>query len=219
RDTFEIASYRTFLIENKTETSSYRALFEFSFSGAAHGLIGILFSILVHPSFLDICPVAEKIIDHTLRMLASDAITPSDSGNLPESMDELPPAKHRDMEKKCATAVVSRSCCIKIPSSAFYYHIVSAGICHGVAGNGYVFLLLHRLTNGTEPIWLYRAACFADFLTQPVFLNSVLYYHQNGISLFEGLSGTACFLSDLANPDKAAFPLMDPFWAVEPWEK
>jgi membrane transport protein XK len=36
------------------------------------------------------------------------------------------------------------------------------GICHGVAGSGFVFLLLHRLT--ADPKHLYRAVKFAEFL-------------------------------------------------------
>ena len=36
------------------------------------------------------------------------------------------------------------------------------GICHGVAGSGYVFLLLHGLTRDRK--YLYRAQKFADFI-------------------------------------------------------
>ena len=36
------------------------------------------------------------------------------------------------------------------------------GICHGVAGSGFVFLLLHRLT--ADPKHLHRAVKFAEFL-------------------------------------------------------
>ena len=36
------------------------------------------------------------------------------------------------------------------------------GICHGVAGSGYVFLLLHRLTS--DPRHVYRATKVAEFL-------------------------------------------------------
>jgi hypothetical protein len=34
-------------------------------------------------------------------------------------------------------------------------------LCHGVAGNGYTFLQLFRLTQ--EPVHLYRAAVFAEW--------------------------------------------------------
>uniref|UniRef100_T1GVZ8 Uncharacterized protein n=1 Tax=Megaselia scalaris TaxID=36166 RepID=T1GVZ8_MEGSC len=41
------------------------------------------------------------------------------------------------------------------------------GICHGVAGNGYAFLILYRLTN--NPKYFYRASKFMEFLTHPEF--------------------------------------------------
>ena len=36
------------------------------------------------------------------------------------------------------------------------------GLCHGVAGSGYVFLLMHRLTGDVS--YLHRAIKFAEFL-------------------------------------------------------
>ena len=42
------------------------------------------------------------------------------------------------------------------------------GICHGVAGSGYVFLLLYRLTGDRQQ--LARAHCFAHFLFTEVSL-------------------------------------------------
>ncbi|XP_054643141.1 lanC-like protein 3 [Dunckerocampus dactyliophorus] len=82
------------------------------------------------------------------------------------------------------------------------------GICHGVAGSAYVFLLLYRLTGNSK--YIYRAQRFAEFLFTEEFksgsrsLTSVY-------SLFEGLSGTVCFLVDLLQPDQAEFPLFTVF--------
>ncbi|KAJ8350433.1 hypothetical protein SKAU_G00255630 [Synaphobranchus kaupii] len=82
------------------------------------------------------------------------------------------------------------------------------GICHGVAGSAYVFLLLYRLTGNSK--YIYRAQRFAEFLFTDEFkagsssVNSVY-------SLFEGLSGTVCFLVDLLQPDKSEFPLFTVF--------
>lgn len=42
------------------------------------------------------------------------------------------------------------------------------GICHGVAGSGFVFLVLFRLTNDQK--YLYRATKFAEFLNTREFL-------------------------------------------------
>uniref|UniRef100_A0A6B2EBH6 LanC-like protein 3 homolog n=1 Tax=Phlebotomus kandelakii TaxID=1109342 RepID=A0A6B2EBH6_9DIPT len=80
------------------------------------------------------------------------------------------------------------------------------GICHGVAGNGYVFLLLHQLTK--NPLYLYRAAKFMEFLTDPEFKANAR-TPDRPFSLYEGVAGTVCFLADLMEPEKAAFPFME----------
>jgi lantibiotic modifying enzyme len=82
------------------------------------------------------------------------------------------------------------------------------GICHGIAGNGYVFLLLYRLTN--ELKHLYRASCFANFLTNDNFLREAR-APDSPMSLYEGIAGTVCFLIDLLQPENATFPFMDVF--------
>ena len=83
------------------------------------------------------------------------------------------------------------------------------GICHGVAGSGYVFLLLHRLTK--DPKYLHRALQFAEFMESDEFKQGAR-TPDCPYSLFEGLAGTMCFLVDLLQADKAAFPLFDVFW-------
>ena len=82
------------------------------------------------------------------------------------------------------------------------------GICHGIAGNGYVFLMLYRLTK--DPRQLKRAAKFASFLNTETF-KSKARIPDSPCSLYEGIAGTACFLADLIQPDKAAFPFQDVF--------
>ncbi|XP_066448685.1 lanC-like protein 3 [Eleutherodactylus coqui] len=82
------------------------------------------------------------------------------------------------------------------------------GICHGVAGSAYVFLLLYRLTGNSK--YMYRAQRFAEFLSSEEFrvgsrtLESIY-------SLYEGFSGTICFLVDLLQPNQAEFPLFSIF--------
>ncbi|KAJ6667629.1 hypothetical protein lerEdw1_016750 [Lerista edwardsae] len=82
------------------------------------------------------------------------------------------------------------------------------GICHGVAGSAYVFLLLYRLTGNSK--YIYRAQRFAEFLFTEEFKagSRVL---ENVYSLFEGFSGTVCFLVDLLQPNQAEFPLFSVF--------
>lgn len=82
------------------------------------------------------------------------------------------------------------------------------GICHGIAGNAYVFLILYRMTNDQKH--LYRASCFADFLTNQNFSHQAR-TPDRPLSLYEGIAGTVCFLIDLLNPATAQFPFMDVF--------
>lgn len=82
------------------------------------------------------------------------------------------------------------------------------GICHGIAGNGYVFLLLYRLTN--NQLYLRRALKFARFLTSMEFKREAN-TPDSPYSLYEGWAGTLCFLADLGKPESAAFPFQDPF--------
>ena len=82
------------------------------------------------------------------------------------------------------------------------------GICHGVAGNGYVHLLLYRLTK--DPKHLHRAKKFCKFLENEKFVE------ESGtpdrpFSLYEGVAGTVCFLIDILAPEKAEFPFLNVF--------
>lgn len=80
------------------------------------------------------------------------------------------------------------------------------GLCHGVAGNGYVSLMLYRLTK--RPKYLHRAIKFAEFLQSTDFRENSR-TPDRPFSLYEGIAGTVCFLIDLLNPDFAQFPFMD----------
>lgn len=79
------------------------------------------------------------------------------------------------------------------------------GICHGVSGNGYAFLMLYKITQ--EPLYLYRAIRFAEFLTKSQFINEAN-EPDRPFSLYEGLAGTVCFLIDLIHIIHADFPFL-----------
>lgn len=83
------------------------------------------------------------------------------------------------------------------------------GICHGIAGNAYVFLLMYRLTGGS-PKYLYRAECFRRFLESEQFVREAR-QPDRPFSLYEGLAGTVCFLVDMLDVNRASFPFMDVF--------
>lgn len=80
------------------------------------------------------------------------------------------------------------------------------GICHGIAGNGYAFLVLYRLTNDEK--YLYRATKFVEFLTRREFLENARTPDRE-YSLYEGLAGTVCFLLDVLHTKNASFPFMN----------
>ncbi|KAJ8951528.1 hypothetical protein NQ314_007666 [Rhamnusium bicolor] len=82
------------------------------------------------------------------------------------------------------------------------------GLCHGVAGNGYVFLVLYRLTR--QPKYLYRAIRFYQFMDTNDFKSGTR-IPDNPYSLYEGLAGTACYLADILCPLEATFPFSDVF--------
>lgn len=79
------------------------------------------------------------------------------------------------------------------------------GICHGVAGSGYVFLILYQITKDLRH--LRRAHQFMNFMYSQEFARAR--QPDCPFSLFEGLAGTACFAADLLNPDRAVFPFFE----------
>ena len=71
------------------------------------------------------------------------------------------------------------------------------GLCHGIAGNGYLFLHLYQATNDGK--YLNRAAEFEQVgkkWEQLVRLKEMR-LADHPFSLFEGLSGFVCFQHDL----------------------
>jgi membrane transport protein XK len=81
------------------------------------------------------------------------------------------------------------------------------GICHGIAGSGYVFLLLYRLT-GNEQHY-HRALHFAGFMQTTEFQQART--PDTPYSLYEGIAGTICFLTDVMQPHRAHFPFFNVF--------
>lgn len=82
------------------------------------------------------------------------------------------------------------------------------GICHGVAGSGYVFLLLYRLTGDQKH--LHRANKMAEFMRSEHF-RAKARTPDSPYSLYEGTAGTVCFLIDLIKKENASFPFLDVF--------
>jgi len=78
------------------------------------------------------------------------------------------------------------------------------GLSHGIAGNGYTFLLLFRLTSDKK--YIHRAKQFANFIFSDQFLQECK-TPDNPYSLFDGWAGTVCYFVDLLKPEEASFPL------------
>lgn len=197
--------------------------------GAAHGLCAILQVLIQVPSFLD----NNADIDSTTRTCVDYFLSlQTPTGNFPCAMDEIDRSgrSRRNSDDELvhwchgAPGVIymMAAAYLRWKDQRYLNSCVLAGdlvwrkgllrkgpgICHGVAGNGYVFLLLYRLT-GNE-IYLYRAAKFADFMNSSQFQSDAR-VPDSPYSLYEGIAGTACFLADLIEPDKAHFPFQDVF--------
>lgn len=181
------------------------------YMGAAHGLAGILSMLLEAREYLDESNIAK--VKGAIDFCVSQKYP---SGNYPSSLESTSDrlvhwchgapgflflfAKAYEIfgddlylreARQCADVIWERGLLKK-----------GYGICHGVAGNGYCFLRLFKLTQ--ENRYLYRAWRFAEFCCA---------YGKHGCriadrpySLFEGMAGTIYFLIDMLNPLGSKFP-------------
>uniref|UniRef100_A0A1I8JUV1 LanC-like protein 3 homolog n=1 Tax=Anopheles funestus TaxID=62324 RepID=A0A1I8JUV1_ANOFN len=196
-----------------------------TYLGAAHGICAILHALLESPWFdrdsngqffvsTSELKDIKNTIDYILTLQSSD-------GHFPTRHDSNRMLVH--WCHGCAGAIYLFAkafltfkeekylqCCRRCSDAIWHQGLLrkGPGICHGVAGNGYAFLLMYRLTG--EKCYLYRAAKFADFLNSPLFTEHLL-APDRPYSLYEGLAGTVCFLVDLLHPMKSSFPFMDVF--------
>jgi lanthionine synthetase-like protein len=81
------------------------------------------------------------------------------------------------------------------------------GLCHGTAGNGYAFLVLHGRTG--DELWLGRARAFAMHVIRQVEQERAA-LGRGRYSLFTGDLGVALFLRHLLDGEDR-FPTMGPF--------
>jgi len=197
--------------------------------GAAHGLSGILQMLLSVPGFLTdhpSGPAAAQYIRTSVDYLLS-LQTPN--GNFPTAMDEVVGGYSRRESDELIHWCHGAPGTVYLMARAYviwkdekYLESVAKsgecvwqkgllkkgpGLCHGVSGSGYVFLLLYRLTKDLK--YLNRAKQFAEFMFSDKFKEARS--PDAPYSLYEGLAGTACYLVDLMQPDRAAFPFFDIF--------
>jgi hypothetical protein len=175
---------------------------------------------LSFPEFLRVNPEAEKLVRDSIDFLLTIR---KPNGNFPSSMES---SGAKDLVHWCHGAggvvfLLAKAfthfkdskyldACVRCSDLAWSKGLLrkGPGICHGVAGNGYVHLLLFRLTKDVK--YLYRASRFAEFLNTDEFMKNAR-TPDSPFSLFEGLAGTVCFVADLLSPDDAEYPLFPAF--------
>lgn len=190
--------------------------------GAAHGISFILQILLSVPDYLESNQSAASDVKESIELLLS---LQTEEGNWPCCMEEVGLEEHK-LVHWChgAPGIVYLmakafmvykeetylNACIKAGELVWSKGLLrkGPGICHGVAGSGYVFLLLYRLTKDNK--YLYRAKVFGDFMNSDEFLREAR-VPDNPETLFEGAAGTVCYLSDLLLPDVAEFPFCEIF--------
>nr|XP_018902618.1 PREDICTED: lanC-like protein 1 isoform X1 [Bemisia tabaci]XP_018902619.1 PREDICTED: lanC-like protein 1 isoform X1 [Bemisia tabaci] len=180
--------------------------------GAAHGLAGIMYTLLLAREFLSepelnslVRPTVDFLLQrrHPSTNLASSI--GSNSDKLVQWCHGAPGAvqlfslayqvfgheKYRVAALECGEVTWERGILRK-----------GYNLCHGVAGNGYTFLNLYQLTK--DPKYLYRAGVFADWcLTHD---QNQAFVPSRPFSLYEGIAGVIFFLVDVQDPLKAKFP-------------
>ncbi|KAG7177833.1 LanC-like protein 3-like [Homarus americanus] len=176
------------------------------------------------PSWLSCRPHAKELIKKSLDALL---VLQAPNGNFPSAMDEIdgqrPPEE--ELVHWCHGApgtvyLLAKAymvyedkrylqACIKCGDVTWHKGLLKKGpgICHGVAGSGYVFLTLFRLTG--DPNHLHRALQFCNFLNTREFCQART--PDSPYSLYEGLAGTACFIADFLNPEQSSFPFFNVF--------
>eukprot|EP00928_Gymnodinium_smaydae_P040385 TRINITY_DN27389_c0_g1_i2.p1 TRINITY_DN27389_c0_g1~~TRINITY_DN27389_c0_g1_i2.p1 ORF type:complete len:420 (-),score=43.18 TRINITY_DN27389_c0_g1_i2:68-1327(-) len=199
--------------------------FDEPYMGAAHGVVGVL-ALLFHCYEL-LSAQSQALVTATLDRLLAVRF---DSGNVPiilgERSDEhvhwchgapgLPALAAVAADKLGDSSTRFRTAAVKAADVVWERGIIlkGNGLCHGIAGNGYTFLSLYRLTG--DRAYLLKAHAFATLLhhaplqqliaQQPDPQRRVQGVPDSPSSLMEGSAGVICFLLDLCRPEGAAFP-------------
>lgn len=220
-----VQSGREYSLRHRSPVPLMYSYYDTEYLGAAHGVSTILQALMSVPDYLLTRPDASRDVRLTVDFILG---VQQSNGNFPCAMDELGGRRPEQEEliHWCHGApgvvyMLARAyivfkdekylrACLKCGEVTWQRGLLrkGPGLCHGVAGGGYVFLLLHRLTGDQHH--LYRAHQFASFIFTEHFGRRAR-RPDCPFSLFEGIAGTVCFLADLLHPEKAAFPFFDVF--------
>jgi lantibiotic modifying enzyme len=200
--------------------------------GAAHGIVGILFTLLCFKDEVMSIAGSRDSIKETIWKL-DDMCLPS--GNLQPTLDE--PEERDRLVHFCHGAPGHVLLLVKayqvfgdvsfLERAEEITHSVlcrrgllrkGVGLCHGISGNAYCFLSLYRARKAEEKkqqqknsssseLWLHWAKHFTNF--------AVMHYEQLGMipdhpySLYEGAGGLIMLLHDINDPETSRFPCFE----------
>ena len=186
--------------------------------GAAHGVSGIMGILLQvpHDILASADPLLPAAIQSTVKQLAALQLP---SGNYPSSQGSTSGRLNQFchgstgfvlMFERAYRTVKDAQYLVLAESAGRYLkaniQMKGVGLCHGVSGNVFPFLSLYQSTG--EVAWLQTAVHLAMFLSHE---HSRLYQQSDSsLSLFEGVAGMVCLLTDLLTaPSCAQFPGFD----------
>jgi len=199
--------------------------YDLEYTGAGHGLASILLMLLNFPVCYTLKPDVEKDIRDSVDYLLNQEDQNGNYAPCPgEVRDDWNDLVHWCHGASGVVFLLAKAYLVWKDDKYLHAALRSGelvwkngllrkgpGICHGIAGGGYVFLLLYRVTGNEKH--LRRARQFAAFMqTEEFKANSRV--PDAPYSLFEGIAGTACFLVDLVAPNDGypgIFPFMDVF--------
>ena len=231
-----IRSYDPDGVDLKELPHDFRLVYDFherEYLGGAHGLFGVLYTLLRAYQLNNDYFAKEKDGKFLITVKASLELLikyQRKNGNFPTRFVEKghddavqfchgsPGAIHclllaskifkgEDIGTKCLNAAVLAG------ENIWEYGILKKGfgLCHGISGNGYGLLELYKETDDKN--WLYRAYCFALLKKDKHYTDEIAAYDfsdrfTTGISdypfsLMLGLSGDICYYADCLFPENA----------------
>jgi lantibiotic modifying enzyme len=178
--------------------------------GAAHGLAGILYTLL-QADCLTPNEIEANVVPAVNYLLSQRHPSCNLRSSLSSQLDQLvqwchgapglvplltalhhhaPHASFLQEAVRCATPVWQRGLLRK-----------GHGLCHGTLGNAYTFLDLFQTTE--DPTWLSKAVHFAEWSLGQ---RDVAKKYDKEMKLFDGLAGLIYFYCEMLEPKSAAFP-------------
>jgi lantibiotic modifying enzyme len=179
--------------------------------GQSKGFSGILLSLLSIPSLLS-DPEYESLIKEGVEFVMSFQKA---NGKFPFSASALKLTREADEKVNWSDGAPGvawllakayniwklekyKNACIRCGEIAWKCGLSrhGSGLCYGISGNGYTFLLLYKITGDLKH--LHRAKEFVKFIISKDYTKEEKKL-KHSLSLFEGYSGVICFLIDVLN--------------------